>query len=383
MTSPRVAIVSDTVDDTNGVAIGLRRLVEASTRAGRAMSLVGAARPGVDGSLDPVVRIPAAITAALPIFPEYTWSVPELPALVAYLAASADLVQIATPGPMGLAGLIAGRMLGMTVIAQYHTEVARYASTAIGIPMLGGMIEGLVDPIVGWCYREADLCLAPSEAVARRLASLGVPAERTRRIPRGVDLSLFCPDKRDRAALAPYQLGDGPVALYVGRLSKEKNLDDLLGAWATVHATRPDARLLVVGDGQHASACRVPGVVLAGTLFGDQLARVFASCDAFAFASETETFGNVIVEASASGLPSVVLPGGAACEHVIDGATGFVAPDRVAFASALGRLLDDTTLARRLGAAARIHARSYDLDRAMRATWEIYDALEPRVRRAS
>src|SRR5688572_500516 len=96
---PRVAIISDTVDDTNGIAIGLRRFVAASRRSGRAIHLLGPEKPGV---VDDVVRFPAAMTACLPIYPDMTWSVPELPALVQWLSASADLVQLATPGPFGI-----------------------------------------------------------------------------------------------------------------------------------------------------------------------------------------------------------------------------------------------------------------------------------------
>src|SRR5215467_8622551 len=130
MVSPRVAIISDTVDNIDGIAVGLRRLVAASRRAGHAIALIG---PASDRGGDDVVRIPAAMSAALPIYPAYTWSAPELPALAAQLA-GVDLVQLATPGPMGLAGLVAGRMLGLPVIAQYHTEVAEYAARITGLP---------------------------------------------------------------------------------------------------------------------------------------------------------------------------------------------------------------------------------------------------------
>jgi glycosyltransferase involved in cell wall biosynthesis len=381
--APRVAIVSDTIDDINGVALGLRRLVAAADRAGHAASLVGPQAAGAPlrdgGGDDAVVRISAALSASLPFYPGMTWSVPELPALAAHLSRSADLVQLATPGPMGIAGLIAARMLGLPVIAQYHTEVAEYAARLTGLPMLGG----IVGSIVGWFYQQAELCLAPSEAVVQRLSSLGVPAERIRRIRRGVDLERFQPARRDRGALARYGVGDGPVALYVGRLSREKNLDALNRAWAVVHAARPDAHLLVVGEGPFGSGVGGAGVISAGPLFGDELAAVFASADVFAFPSETETFGNVVVEAAASGLPAVVASAGAAHEHVADGETGLVidGKDPRSLADALLALFADPARREAMGRAARAHAARYDLDGAVRSTWDLYRELwERRVR---
>lgn len=362
--SPRVAIVSDTLDDTNGVALGLRRLAAAATRAGHCVHLVGAARPGVAAG-DPVVRIPAALSASLPIYPDMTWSVPELPPLVEHLARSADIVQVSTPGPMGLAGLIAGRMLGLPVIAQYHTEVAEYAARMSGMPMLGA----IVSPIVGWFYQQAQLCLAPSQAVVERLASLGVPRDRIVRVRRGVDLALFDPDRRERSRFT------APTALYVGRLSREKNLDGLLAAWSLVRRDRPDAQLAIVGEGPLAGTLQRDGVVELGPAHGVELAALFASADVFAFASETETFGNVVVEAAASGLPAVVTSRGAAHEHVIHNETGVVTDNADAFAAAVTRLLDDPVARARMGAAARAHARSYDLALAVRGTMDIYRGI--------
>lgn len=360
----RVAIISDTLDDTNGVALGLRRLVAAAARAGHRVHLVGAAGPKAAPG-DTVVRIPAALSASLPIYPDMTWSVPELPALVEHLARSADVVQVSTPGPMGLAGLIAGRMLGLPVIAQYHTEVAEYAARMTGLPMVGAIVE----PIVGWFYQQAELCLAPSAAVVERLASLGVPRDRIARVRRGVDLALFDPARRDRARFAQ------PTVLYVGRLSREKNLDGLLAAWALVRRSHPDAQLAIVGEGPLAGTLGRAGVVELGPVHGAELAVLFASADVFAFASETETFGNVVVEAAASGLPAVVGIKGAAHEHVIHGETGLVAHGIEAFASSIVRLLDDPLARARMGTAARLHAQSYDLAHAVRATMDLYRGI--------
>lgn len=371
---PRVAIVSDTLDDTNGVAIGLRRLVAAARRQGHAVHLVGAAQPTPIPE-DEVVRIPSALSASLPIYPEMVWSVPELPPLVEHLARTADVVQVSTPGPLGLAGLIAARMLRRPVIAQYHTEVAEYAARMTGMPMLGAIVA----PIVGWFYQQADLCLAPSDAVVQRLAGLGVAAHRIARVRRGVDLSLFDPARRDRARFG------APTVLYVGRLSREKNLETLFAAWEIVHRTHPEARLCVVGDGPLRHMVQRPGVVAYGPAYGEELATLFASADLFAFPSETETFGNVVVEAAASGLPSVVAAAGAAHEHVIAGETGEVVDgkDPAAFAAAIARLLGDPLRRARMGAAARAHALSYDLAQAVRATVELYRTVAPVIEVAS
>jgi len=370
---PRVAVISDTIDNIDGVAIGLRRLVAASRRAGHAIALIGPAGHRTDGD---VVRIPAAMTAALPMYPGYAWSVPELPPLVEHLASHADLVQLATPGPMGLAGLIAARMLGLPVIAQYHTEVPDYAARLTGLPF----VKALVEPAVAWFYRQAELCLAPSQTVVDRLTGFGV--ERIVRVPRGVDLALFDPVRRARASLAAHGIAEGPVALYVGRLSREKNLDVLRAAWTEVHARRPDARLVVVGEGPQAHALDGPGVVATGPLHGRALATMFASADVFVLPSETETFGNVVLEAAASGVPAIVAAAGAAHEHVVDGATGLVVDggDPAAFARAILALFDDASRRVAMGHAARIHATRHDLGRAVEATWAIYGDLAARLR---
>lgn len=193
-------------------------------------------------------------------------------------------------------------------------------------------------------------------------------------MPRGIDLARFHPRHRDRAWLGRYGLGDGPVILSVGRLSREKNLAQLAAAFAQVHAQRPHARLLVVGDGPAAEALDGPGVVRVGYLHGDELARAYASADVFATTSETETFGNVVVEAQASGLPVVVALGGAAREQMRAGETGLVAdaarPDR--FAAALVRLIDDPGWRADLGQRAHRRAQRYDLGAATLATYAIH-----------
>jgi glycosyltransferase involved in cell wall biosynthesis len=174
--------------------------------------------------------------------------------------------------------------------------------------------------------------------------------------------------------LAEHDVEHGPVALYVGRLSREKNLDVVRAAWALVNATHPAASLVVVGDGPYASGLAGPNVVALGTRHGTELAAIFASADLFVFPSETETFGNVVIEAAASGVPSIVAAAGAAHELVIDGVTGDVIDGRdpVALARAIVRQLNDAGRRTRMGVAARKHANGYELATAVDTCWRAY-----------
>jgi glycosyltransferase involved in cell wall biosynthesis len=175
------------------------------------------------------------------------------------------------------------------------------------------------------------------------------------------------------------------VALYVGRLSREKSLDRLLAGFQLVRREVPDATLLLVGDGplrRELEGAGCPGLVVAGAITGDALATVYASADVFVFPSETETFGNVVIEAQASGLPVVVADRGAAQEHVVEGVTGFLRDprDHAGTAAAVVRLLRDGEARRRMGAAAAQHARRYDQADALRGTLRLYDRILEELR---
>ncbi|MEZ4404691.1 MAG: glycosyltransferase [Kofleriaceae bacterium] len=375
---PRVAVFTDTVDDVNGVALGLKRLLAESNRAGFELRVVGAA-PGGTGvaDADGVVRLPSVYEHRLAEYPDLAWSVPHLPALLRFLEDDdIDLVQCSTPGPVGLAALVAARLTGLPVIGQFHTDVPEYALRLTGDPTAAAMVAGLV----GWFYRSVDRVLAPSAWVGERLRALGVPEANVVLVPRGIDLDRFRPALRAEAVFARWGIPAGPVLLYVGRLSREKALDHLLATFAAVRAEVPTAHLVMVGDGPLRAALEraaPPGCVFTGTVLGDQLPVLYASADVFVFPSETETFGNVVVEAQASGLPAVVAARGATRELIVDGGTGFaVEPrDHDAFGRALVRLLRDRPLRTRLGKAAVRHASRYDVADAVRGTFRVYGRL--------
>jgi len=380
---PKVAVFTDTIDHVNGVAIGLRRLLAEAQRDGVDLKLVGCAKvPKLTIDDDGIYRLPSVYEHHLAEYPEMAWSVPHLPPLLRFLEEEdIDLIQCSTPGPVGLAAMAAGRLAGLPVIGQYHTDVPEYALRLTGDPAAAALVRQLV----AWFYRGVDRVLVPSDWVGEVVRGLGVPTEHLVRIPRGIDLAQFSPEHRDPGAMAALGLGDGPVVLYVGRLSREKSIDQVLAAFAAVQAELPAARLLLVGDGPLRADLErnaPPGCMLTGLVTGAPLATLYASADLFMFPSETETFGNVVVEAQASGLPVIVSDRGATREHVVDGVTGFALDprDTLATSRAMLRILRDGDLRARMSRAAAQHATRYDMGDALRGTYRCYGRIVEELR---
>jgi glycosyltransferase involved in cell wall biosynthesis len=370
--APRVAILTDTVDDINGVALGLRRLMRAAGGHVRLVAIGDGDRIVVDD--EGVVRIPAVYKRRLALYPQMEFGIPHVTALLSYLVDEGiDIIQCATPGPMGLSGLLAARLTGIPILGQYHTDVPEYATRLSGDPVFGEMVGALV----GWFYRQMNQVLVPSRFVAEKMQATGVLPERIVRVPRGIDLELFRPQRRNPHAFDRFGVGAATKVLYVGRLSKEKGLDALVERFAALGPAL-DAKLILVGDGPHAEALRARAdhraVVFAGAHTGTALAELMASADLFVSPSETETFGNAVVEAQAAGLPVVVASRGAACENLLDGVTGLVVDTHrpEALDAALWLLVTDEALRKRMSAAAHRFAQGYGMSEAVRGTFNIY-----------
>jgi glycosyltransferase involved in cell wall biosynthesis len=376
--SPRVALFTDTIDHVNGLGLGLRRLLAEAGRAGYELRVVSAGageRLAVDG--DGIVRVPSVYDHRLAEYPELTWSIPHLPPIVRYLTEqSIDLVQCSTPGPIGLAGLIAGRLVGAKVIGQYHTDVPEYALHLTGDPAAAAIVRTLV----GWFYRAVDHVLVPSQRVTEIVESLGVAREAITRVRRGVDLAAFSPAHRSTDAFASLGIGDAPVILYVGRISREKEIGTLIAAFQALADELPAARLVLVGDGPQRAelaASAPPGCVFTGTVRGRALAALYASATVFAFPSQTDTFGNVLLEAQASGLPVIVGANTAPRELMVDGITGLAVDlaDRRALPAALRTILVDPALRAGMSEHAALHAARYDIRDVVHDVFACYASL--------
>jgi glycosyltransferase involved in cell wall biosynthesis len=373
----RVAVFSDTIDDVNGVALGLRAVHAEAQRTGLDLRLIGCGRePRLHVDAAGIVRVPSVFEHRLAEYPQMAWSIPHLIPILRYLTEQEiDLVQLSTPGPLGIAALIAARITATPVIGQYHTDVPEYALRLTGDPAAAALVRALV----GWFYRGLDRVLVPSRSCGGLVGGLGVPEDRIELVPRGIDLARFSPARRTADAFARYVPEPGPIVLCVGRLSREKAIDRVIAAFAAAAREVPDAWLVLVGDGPlRPELERTPAerCVLAGQVTGDELAALYASADVFLFLSETETFGNVVVEAQASGLPAVVARS-ATSELILHGVTGFaVEPGDPRDAQrALVRLLRDGELRRRMRREAVRHAQRYDLATAVRGLFERYTRL--------
>lgn len=313
----------------------------------------------------PVLRVPSR---PLPLYPEVQLGIfpPSVAARVEAFAP--DLVQLAGPAFLGLGGLWFARRHGIPVLAVYHTHLARYARF-YGL----GPAEALAWAALRTVHNRAAVTLAPAGPVAEELRAHGIRDVAV--WSRGVDTTLFHPERASAAVRAELGAGEGDVlALYVGRVAKEKGLAHL----PAILDAQPRLKLAIVGDGPYRAELQAllppDRVVFTGYRRGTELAACYASADLFLFPSATETFGNVVLEAMASGLPVVALDAGGVPD-IVSPETGVLARSGSGLGAALGPLLADPGPRYRLGAAGRAEAerRSWPAIVAELAAW--YDRV--------
>jgi glycosyltransferase involved in cell wall biosynthesis len=347
--SLRVAVVTETwPPEVNGVAKTAARFVEGLRRRGHTIQLI---RPR-QGSADQPRKEEILLRGiAIPRYPELKIGLPAKRALARLWSFQRpDVVHVVTEGPLGWSALQAAAKLKLPVVSDFRTNFHTY-SAHYGVGWLK-------KPILAYLRKFHNRTLAtmvPTEAMRAELSALGF--QRVRVIARGVDTALFDPARRDARLRGSWGAGpDDVVALYVGRLAAEKNLPALLAAYEKAGP----AKLVLVGDGpmRRELQARYPDVVFAGTRSGEDLAAHYASGDVFLFPSLTETWGNVTLEAMASGLAVVAFDYAAAAEVVRHGHTGLLAPygDTETFISQSVALAADPARVRRMGSAARAEA---------------------------
>jgi glycosyltransferase involved in cell wall biosynthesis len=369
----KMAVFTDTFTEMNGVATTLQQQLSIARARGMPYYILtcgqGCEREGV-------VNFPAQGSFSLPEYPEQVLHYPPFLEMLDYCYQQRFThILASTPGPVGLAALGAGRILNLPVYGTYHTAIPQYVLERTRDK---GMEEFIWKGMI-WFYNQMDRVFAPSKAIAEELVDRGLPRDKVEVHPHGIDTARFHPGKRNGFWNRYFRDGGRTVKLlYVGRVSREKNLDLLVRAYREHLSGRNDLKLILVGDGPDLTRLkgqlRGDDVVFTGQLTGEDLSQAYASSDIFVFPSCTDTFGNVVLEAQASGLPVVVTDRGGPRENMIHGETGFVVPggDPLALAEAVAAMADDPWLLARMKEQARSYCRTRSFESAFLDYWELY-----------
>ncbi len=340
----RIVVVTDTyVPDINGVAMSLGRLCPGLRERGHRVEVIRSGRADGEELWLPWWPLPGygevRVGAPWPGQLRRRWQ-----------KQRPDVIYVAIETPLGFSAVAAARRLGIPVVGGFHTNFREYLRK-----YGAGWVSDQVWRYQKWFHERLARTLAPSPEACAKLVAAGF--SKVSVLGRGVDTTLYHPDKRCAALRREWGVrDDAPVALVVGRVSSEKNITLAIRAFERMRLSRPDLICMVVGDGPTRARLEHehPGVRFAGYLVGEKLAVCYASADILLFPSETETFGNVLIEGMASGLAALAYDYAAASWHGVDRVNVLKVgkSDETAFLDA-AETLTDVTLRARLGKEAR------------------------------
>jgi glycosyltransferase involved in cell wall biosynthesis len=310
----RIAVVTETYPpEINGVAMTISRMVE-GLRQNHEVELIRP-RQNKQDSAKQELSLQEVLVRGFPIprYPDLKLGLPAKQRLVKLWTENRpDVVHLVTEGPLGSSALAAARKLGIPVSSDFHTNFHSY-SRHYGF----GWLYKTVAAHLRNLHNRTDATLVPTRELRDTLAKDGYMNLQV--VARGVDTTLFHPSKRSKALRREWGLvGDDLAVIYVGRISAEKNLPLVLRTFKAMQAINPNLKLVLVGDGPVRADLQRQnsGYIFAGMRTGEDLAAHYASGDIFLFPSMTETYGNVTVEAMASGLAVVAYRYAAAAEHI-------------------------------------------------------------------
>jgi glycosyltransferase involved in cell wall biosynthesis/predicted metal-dependent phosphoesterase TrpH len=361
--TPRVAILADGIGSTHGVT---RAVEEIRARGVRGFEIeVLGTDPAVDRRLSAVAEF------EVPYYPGLQIGVPSLSAAVQTLAdGSFDLIHVCSPGPVGVVGALVSRGLGVPLLGSYHTELTAYAGLRSGQRRVADAMAIGVSAFYGAC----DLVLSPSPASDRTLAAIGVAPEKVARWDRGVDTARFDPALRTRSAQ-----GETIDVLYAGRVTREKGADPLAETFLRAREQDPRLRLVLVGGGPEEQRLRErvgEHAEFRGWLDGIELARAYADADVFLFPSRTDTFGQVVLEAQASGLPVIAVAEGGPLSLIEHRCSGLLCvPEARVLAGAVTELASSPRLRERLAQGGLAAVRERTWERALQRLGDGYRTL--------
>ena len=361
---------TDTLEDVNGVANTIRRMTAAGIGEGADL-LVVTSRSEITITDIPIKNFPPIGEFELPEYELQKLSFPPMLHMLDFIQREGftELI-ISTPGPIGITALIAGKMLGLRTSGIYHTDFPQY----IRILTDDSFLESLAWSYMQWFYSQFDVILVNSEHYRKAWIERGIEPQKIKIMPRGLDTVLFNPNQKTDGFWEKYGKQKNEIGLlYVGRVSREKDLEVFVKACDILARQSVPFRPLIVGDGPFLEELKrlLPTGCFTGYLAGIELARAYASADTFVFPSTTDTFGNVIIEAQAAGLPCIVSDTGGPRELITDGEDGYITKslDANDLAAAIERLLTNTELRQTMSARSRARVENRDWSEAFQKFW--------------
>src|ERR1700730_5672828 len=364
---------TDTLEDVNGVATTIRKMAAAGAAAGKELIVV-TSRSELNIDNIPIKNFRPIGEFELPEYELQKLSFPPILQMLDYIQRKKfSEIIISTPGPIGLTALLAAKMLNLQTSGIYHTDFPQY----VRILTEDGFLESVAWHYMHWFYGQLDTVFVNSDEYRQSWIKRGLDPEKLKIFPRGLDHQLFNPAQPDPGFWAKYGASkNGQVRLlYVGRISKEKDLDVLAEAYLRLRDEGLSIQLFIVGHGPYSEALgkTLPDAVYTGYLTGKELVTDYASADILVFPSTTDTFGNVVIEAQASGVPVIVSDSGGPKELVEDKANGLVTKshDVDDFTRAIRTLVCDPALRQHMGERARESVVNRTWPSAFRKFWEM------------
>lgn len=361
---------TDTLEDVNGVATTIRKMTAAGAAAGKELIVI-TSRNELTVDEIPIKNFTPIGEFELPEYELQKLSFPPILQMLDYIQRERfSEVIISTPGPIGLTALLAAKMLNLQTSGIYHTDFPQY----VRILTEDSFLESVTWRYMHWFYGQLDTVFVNSEEYRDSWIKRGFEPEKLKIFPRGLDTQLFHPTRRNPAFFEKFGSKNGQVRLlYVGRVSKEKDLDLLAEAYRRLRAEGLSIQLCVVGHGPYSKEFSesLPEALFTGYLKGEELAGAYASADIFVFPSTTDTFGNVIIEAQASGVPVIVSDSGGPKELVTHKANGLITRSHNVedFTGAIRALVTNGALRERMANASRDSVTDRSWPRAFAKFW--------------
>ena len=381
----RKAWVTDTYAEVNGVSRTIQAIAAAARRLRRPLTVLTSSKeiPATEADVENFTPVG---TFSLPEYESQPISFPPFLEVIEYIERRrfTELI-ISTPGPMGLTGLAAAKLLGLPTVGIYHTDFMEYVRC---LTQDDDLAE-LAGKYAFWFYDQLHTILVPTECYRRQLIDNGFEPARVRVMTRGIDGRRFRPEKRQPAFFDRFGTNGTLKFLYVGRISKEKGVDRLAEAFDGLCRRGHSASLVFVGDGPYRgelqARCHDRPVTFTGVLDGDDLATAYASADVMVFPSTTDTFGNVVLEAQASGLPVVVSDLGGPAEIVGGDRSGIIVDhrDTQALVDAMERLYLSPELRADLHARGLRNAAQFSWENALEGLWAVDPPPRPATTRST